>query len=98
MVEQDIEKKEGRVDLLWRRLRSMADRLIERRAGRGGVDPRVRGEMYLFIVDRIARWVDRIEQNDASADAEAVKGMLRAGMDEIRDRLNGHAPPGSATP
>ncbi len=95
---RDVMQQESHVDLLWRRLRSRADRLIERRVGRGPADPRVRGEMYLFIVDLIARWVDRIEQNGLAADAEAVKGMLQAGKSEIQDRLNGLAVRGSATP
>jgi hypothetical protein len=100
MVEYPAEtmKEEGIADLLWRRLRSKADRLLEHRAGRGQIDPRIRGEIYLFIVDLITRWVDRIERNEFVADVISVEGMLRAGMDEIRGRLNGRAVHGPATP
>jgi hypothetical protein len=100
MVEHTLDalQKEGHVDLLWRRLRERADRMIEHRAGRGQIDPRIRGEIYLFIVDLITRWVDRIERNEFAADVISVEGMLRAGMDEIRGRLNGHAVSGLDSP
>jgi hypothetical protein len=100
MVEYPAEmmREEGLADLLWRRLRERADRMIEHRAGCGQIDPRIRGEIYLFIVDLITRWVDRIERNEFAADVISVEGMLRAGMDEIRGRLNGHAVHGPATP
>jgi hypothetical protein len=93
-----LAQEEGIADILWRRLRSTADRLIEQRAGLKEVDSRVRGEIYLFIVDLIARWVDRIEQNGGTVDVEAMRRMLRAGMAKIRDRMNGLAVARPATP
>jgi hypothetical protein len=89
----------GLVDVLWQRLRWNADRLIERRsAARRQDDSRVRGEIYLLIADLIARWVDQVEQAGTTVDGHAVEGMLRAGMGEIRGRLDGRAVSGSVAP
>jgi hypothetical protein len=53
------------VDDLWKELRGLADDGLSRRAAADGVPPdnRVRGEVYLFIVDLIAEQVDGLYQN-----------------------------------
>ena len=51
-------------DRLWKELREVADDGFARRAEATGMAPdeRVRGEVYLFIVDMIAHEVDQLEQ------------------------------------
>jgi hypothetical protein len=51
-------------DDLWKELRGLADDGLARRTSAGGAAPdnRVRGEIYLFIVDVIAHEIDRLEQ------------------------------------
>jgi hypothetical protein len=94
-----VMQETGLVDVLWGRLRAKADRLIARRsAGRGQDDSRLRGEIYLLITDLIARWVDQAEQHESTVDVGAVEGLLRAGMGEIRGRLDGRTVPGSTAP
>lgn len=83
-------QNESLVDLAWRRLRSTADRLIERYAEEGLFDPRDRGEIYLFIVDLIARWVDRVEEKIEAANEEAVEKLMRLGTNAIHDRVKGY--------
>ena len=85
----EVMQDESLVDALWRRLRSTADRLIERHSGEGTFDPRARGEIYLVIVDLIARWVDRVEEKVEVANEEAVERLLRVGTNAIRARMKG---------
>jgi hypothetical protein len=51
-------------DDLWKELRELADDGLVRRTSAKGAAPdnRVRGEIYLFIVDVIAHEIDRLEQ------------------------------------
>jgi hypothetical protein len=51
-------------DVLWKELRGLADNGIARRATANRVTPdsRIRGEVYLFIVDVIAHEVDQLDQ------------------------------------
>ena len=50
-------------DRLWQEMRGVADEGLSLRSASTGsaVSERVRGEIYLFIVDLIAREVDRLE-------------------------------------
>jgi hypothetical protein len=49
-------------DILWKELRGLADDGLARRAAAAGStrDNRIRGEIYLFIMDVIAQQIDRL--------------------------------------
>ena len=66
-------------DVLWKKLRGLADDGLARRAATNGValDNRVRGEVYLFIVDVIAQEVDRLDQEPETVLCRAPKEELR---------------------
>jgi hypothetical protein len=88
---------EGVVDKLWYRMRAAADRALEQRtaSGSGTIDPNVRGDAYLFIVDRIVQWVDRIERNAEAERGRSVDRMLQDEIDELQRRMTASGHPES---
>jgi hypothetical protein len=66
-------------DVLWKKLRGLADDGLARRAAATRVTPdnRIRGEVYLFIVDVIAHEVDRLDQEPKTPPGRAPEEALR---------------------
>jgi hypothetical protein len=62
-------------DDLWKELKDLADDGLARRAETTGTvtDNRIRGEVYLFIVDMIAQQIDRLDQEAVSTGAPAAR-------------------------
>jgi hypothetical protein len=69
-------------DILWKQLRGLADDGLARRAAAGEVVPdnRVRGEIYLFIVDVIAQQMDRLDREPTPERRLALEEVLRVGV------------------
>jgi hypothetical protein len=66
-------------DRRWKEMRTVADDGLAHRAAMNGVAPddRVRGEIYLFIVDLIAHEVDQLEQGPKRERGRALKQARR---------------------
>lgn len=73
-------------DALWRRLRAMADdELAHQQETRTGCCvTEVRGAMYLFAVDLVARLVDRLEQESDPSRRAVLAQALLAGEAPLR--------------
>lgn len=88
---RDLGPRTVPVDALWSCLRDLADELLQSRsvALRRPIDECARGEVYVYIADLIAGWVDRAERGDTGGDGLDPERLLEEGMTRLWLRMNG---------